>query len=107
MIDMIRTIAYQECSHDPPCQHIEYPTERRAINKEDEILLGINPDSDQTKTCNVTKLQGFNQCTIVSFSTQAVETISTELNYDGQSLVGEGGGVWGLFLGLSTVRAPL
>ena len=98
---MIRTIAYQECSHDPPCQHIEYPTERRAINQEDEILLGINPDSDQTKTCNVTKLQGFDQCTIVSFSTQAVETISTELNYDGQSLVGEGGGVWGLFLGLS------
>ena len=100
MIKRIETIAFEECSHDPPCHHIDYPTEKRFINQEDEIILGINPD-DFTQTCNVSELQGFDQCTVVSFSTQVVETISTELNYDGQSLVGEGGGVWGLFLGLS------
>ena len=102
MIKRIETIAFEECSHNPPCHYIEYPTEKRFINQEDKIILGINPDdSDQTQTCNFSELQGFDQCTVVSFSTQLVETISTELNYDGQSLVGEGGGVWGLFLGLS------
>ena len=93
MIKRIETIAFEECSHNPPCHYIEYPTEKRFINQEDKIILGINPDdSDQTQTCNFSELQGFDQCTVVSFSTQLVETISTELNYDGQSLVGDVGG---------------
>ena len=35
---MIETIAFEECSHDPPCHHIDYPTEKRFINQEDEII---------------------------------------------------------------------